>query len=58
MRSQPPSDRAFEEENLPSYDPEEFYPVHLGDTIKSRYHVIGKLGYGANSTVWFCRDLQ
>jgi hypothetical protein len=52
------SSRALEEENLPSYDAEEFYPVHLGDTIKSRYHVIGKLGYGANSTVWFCRDLQ
>ena len=50
--------RALDEESLPSYDAEEFYPVHLGDTIKSRYHVIGKLGYGANSTVWFCRDLQ
>ena len=44
--------RALDEESLPSYDAEEFYPVHLGDTIKSRYHVIGKLGYGANSTVW------
>lgn len=52
------SSRVFEEEGLPSYDPEEFYPVRLGDTIKSRYRVIGKLGYGANSTVWFCRDLQ
>lgn len=50
--------RAFEEESLPNYDPEEFYPVHLGDKIKSRYHVVSKLGYGANSTVWFCRDLQ
>lgn len=48
----------LEEESLPGYDPEEFYPVRLGDTIKSRYHVIGKLGYGANSTVWFCRDEQ
>lgn len=56
--STPMSCRALEEESLPSYDAEEFYPVHLGDTIKSRYHVIGKLGYGANSTVWFCRDLQ
>lgn len=57
-RFAPMSCRALEEESLPSYDAEEFYPVHLGDTIKSRYHVIGKLGYGANSTVWFCRDLQ
>lgn len=36
----------------------EFYPVHLGEVIKARYRVIGKLGYGANSTVWLCRDLQ
>lgn len=52
------SSRALEEESLSGYDADEFYPVHLGDTINSRYHVIGKLGYGANSTVWFCRDLE
>ncbi|KAK1807036.1 hypothetical protein LTR12_018624, partial [Friedmanniomyces endolithicus] len=51
------SDRHIEEETLPQYDPEEFYPVHIGQTLDSRYNVIGKLGYGANSTVWFCRDL-
>lgn len=51
-------DRLFEEERLPGYDPDEFYPVYQGDTIKSRYRVIGKLGYGASSTVWFCRDLR
>jgi serine/threonine-protein kinase SRPK3 len=47
----------FEEERLPEYEAEQFYPVDIGDTIISRYNVIGKLGYGANSTVWFCRDL-
>lgn len=52
------SNGVFEEESLPDYDPEDFYPARLGDKIKSRYHVIGKLGYGANSTVWFCRDLR
>jgi len=54
----PVTDKPFEEERLPDYEVEQFYPVNIGDTIKSRYHVIGKLGYGANSTVWFCRDLS
>jgi hypothetical protein len=48
----------FEEETLPYYDSEEFYPVHIGEVFQQRYQVIGKLGFGANSTVWFCRDLQ
>jgi hypothetical protein len=52
------SDRCFEEENLPDYEHDQFYPIHLGQKIHSRYQVIGKLGYGSNSTVWFCRDLQ
>lgn len=50
--------RAVEEETLPYYDPDEFYPVHIGDIFKDRYQVLGKLGFGANSTTWFCRDLR
>lgn len=50
--------QAVEEETLPVYDPDEFYPVHIGDVFKERYHVLGKLGFGANSTTWFCRDLR
>ncbi|KAK3649216.1 hypothetical protein LTR56_007056 [Elasticomyces elasticus] len=46
----------IEEETLPSYRPEKYYPVRFGDTFNNRYHVIGKLGYGAASTVWLCRD--
>ncbi|KAM0701787.1 hypothetical protein Q7P35_010696 [Cladosporium inversicolor] len=52
------TNKPLEEERLPGYEPEQFYPVNTGDTINSRYHVIGKLGFGANSTVWFCRDLS
>lgn len=51
------SEKPFEEEGLPGYDVEQFYPVNIGDTIVSRYRVVGKLGYGANSTVWLCHDL-
>jgi hypothetical protein len=52
------NNKPFEEESLPGYEPEQFYPVNIGDIIKSRYRVIGKLGFGANSTAWFCRDLS
>ena len=52
----PATEEPFEEERLPGYEVDQFYPVSIGDTINLRYHVIGKLGYGANSTVWFCRD--
>ena len=51
-------DRSVEEETLPSYDPEEFYPVHIGDVFKGKYQVLGKLGFGANSTVWLCHDTK
>lgn len=54
----PATCQPFEEERLPDYESEQFYPVNIGDTINLRYHVIGKLGYGANSTVWFCRNLS
>ena len=51
-------DELLDEETLPYYDPEEFYPVHTDEIFQQRYHVIGKLGFGANSTVWLCRDLR
>ncbi|KAG5302383.1 protein kinase [Histoplasma capsulatum G186AR] len=50
--------RPVEEETLPDYNPEEFYPVHIGDIFNGRYQVLGKLGFGANSTVWLCRNTE
>lgn len=46
----------MEEERLPFYEAEQFYPVHIGEVLHSRYKVLGKLGYGSYSTVWLCRD--
>ncbi|PYH83740.1 kinase-like protein [Aspergillus uvarum CBS 121591] len=46
----------WEEERLPFYKPQQFYPVHIGETLNTRYQVVGKLGYGSYSTVWLCRD--
>ena len=47
-----------EEETLPFYRYEHYYPVCVGQVFNSRYQVVGKLGYGAYSTVWLCRDLM
>ena len=48
----------IEEEDIPSYIPEDYYPVYIGEVFKSRYQVVTKLGFGVNSTVWLCRDLK
>lgn len=48
----------LEEENWDWYSPEEFYHVKIGDMFDSQYQVLGKLGYGAHSTAWLCRDLR
>lgn len=47
-----------EEETLPDYRSERFYPVSLGEVLHSRYQVVAKLGYGTSSTVWLGRDLK
>ncbi|PYI11487.1 kinase-like protein [Aspergillus sclerotiicarbonarius CBS 121057] len=46
-----------EEEAIPTYNPDRFYPVHIGEVLNHRYQVVGKLGYGSTATVWLCRDL-
>lgn len=48
----------FEEERLPWYNPDRFYPVRIGEIFDSKYKVVGKLGYGAYSTVWLCRNVK
>jgi serine/threonine protein kinase len=48
----------IEEETVPDYKAERFYPVQLGEIFKSRYQVVAKLGFGTASTIWLCRDLE
>lgn len=50
-------DYILEEETNPDYLAERYYPVHIGELFVTRYQVVGKLGYGAFSTVWLARDL-
>ncbi|KAM0666464.1 hypothetical protein ACQRIU_004319 [Beauveria bassiana] len=34
-----------------------YYPVQIGQVFADRYQVVGKLGFGATSTVWLAHDL-
>lgn len=52
-----PPDTLIEEEYLPEYARNSFYPVRLGDVFKGRYEVLVKLGYGTTSTIWLAQDL-
>src|SRR2546423_8600769 len=54
----PNATEKVEEEQIPSYRPEDYYPVYIGEVFNSRYQIVTKLGFGANSTVWLCRDLR
>lgn len=47
-----------EEEELPDYKEDRFYPVHLGEVFRDRYQAIAKLGFGTSSTTWLARDLR
>jgi hypothetical protein len=52
------ADCRIEEETFSDYVAARYYPVHIGEVFISRYQVVGKLGYGAYSTVWLARDLK
>ncbi|OCL05752.1 kinase-like protein [Glonium stellatum] len=50
--------QSVEEERLPFYNRDAYYPMRIGAVIKDRYQVVAKLGYGTSSTVWLCHDLR
>lgn len=52
------SDVLLEEESFSWYNRRAFYPVRIGETFKSKYQVLLKLGYGSVSTAWLCRDTE
>lgn len=51
-----PSTVKIEEENIPGYKAQHFYPVRIGQTFMGKYQVLGKLGCGGTSTVWLAHD--
>ena len=46
----------IEEETLPKYRAEAYFPAHLGQVLQNRYRIVGKLGFGINSTMWLSWD--
>ena len=48
----------IEEETLPRYLPQRYYPVHIGETFNNRFRVVAKLGYGSSSTIWLAQDTK
>ncbi|KAL1999700.1 hypothetical protein VTN02DRAFT_4151 [Thermoascus thermophilus] len=52
------TNQLVEEEELPDYRADRFYPVQLGEVFHDRYQVITKLGFGSSSTTWLARDLR
>ncbi len=52
-----PSDKV-EEERLPFYNRDAYYPMRMGEVVGGHYQVVAKLGYGTTSTVWLGRDLR
>lgn len=52
------SSQKIEEERLPFYRRQDYYPMRIGDVIHDRYQVVAKLGYGTTSTVWLAHDIR
>ncbi|KAF8903368.1 kinase-like domain-containing protein [Gymnopilus junonius] len=48
----------IEEELLPDYQFQHFYPVKLGQVLDGAYEVVVKIGYGSSSTVWLAKDTR
>lgn len=48
----------IEEELLPGYKAEDYYPITTEQTLNSRYRIICKLGRGVGSTVWLAEDVK
>ncbi|KAB5549658.1 serine threonine protein kinase, CMGC group [Coniochaeta sp. 2T2.1] len=53
-----PVDEKVEEEMFPDYKASRYYPVRIGEVLRDRYQIVGKLGFGTTSTVWLARDLN
>ncbi|KAM5508252.1 magnesium ion transporter [Microsporum canis] len=53
-----PTNQKIEEETIPNYIASRYYPTRIGEIFEDRYQVVGKLGFGATSTVWLARDME
>ncbi|KAI8958269.1 kinase-like protein [Daldinia sp. FL1419] len=51
-----PINYIHETEPVHLYNEGGHHPVHIGDTLNSRFEVVHKLGNGGLGNVWLCRD--
>ena len=52
------SDQKIEEEAHDAISKGRYYLVRVGDIIKTKYQVLGKLGYGLGSTIWLANEFR
>lgn len=53
-----PSNTPIEEEVIPGYQANHYFPTRPGYIFEQRYEALAKLGWGGCSTVWLVRDLH
>jgi hypothetical protein len=52
------SSSLVDEERLPWYEDNSFYPARPGDVLADRFQILVKIGYGSSSTAWLARDIR
>ena len=48
----------IEEETIPGYVKDRYCSVRIGQILRERYRIVGKLGFGTSSNVWLARDFE
>ncbi|KAJ3549699.1 hypothetical protein NM208_g363 [Fusarium decemcellulare] len=48
----------IDEEKLPRYRPEDYYPANPGGVLGEQYELKAKVGWGSTSTVWLAQDIS
>ncbi|KAJ5356372.1 CMGC protein kinase [Penicillium concentricum] len=50
--------KSSKKNDLKSSKKRHYYPANIGEILRSKYQIVGKLGFGVTSTVWLARDLD
>ncbi|KAF5011334.1 hypothetical protein FDECE_2552 [Fusarium decemcellulare] len=53
-----PPNVPIDEEQLPRYRSEDYYPANPGDVLGEQYELKAKVGWGSTSTVWLAQDIS
>jgi len=53
-----PAEAVVDEERIPGYISEHYYPANPGDVLEGRYRLVTKIGWGSSSTVWLAFDTR